>query len=201
MNTQEQEKRARRAKALREKAASTSFSAEAASLIAKAEELEKINADSGYRESVTRDFMTEYIKAASDEKIRQYQEYVRTHGERGPNCICGTVEQKFLGFECPEHPKKKRTPGCTCTGLSYGLDYCPVHGYKGDSENDPHKHSHIACILCGKKMTREEYRSHKCGNYERTNDRRKSTSHADCYAQGLHDNSKAGRAQCRRGRV
>ncbi|MGH3834106.1 MAG: hypothetical protein ACRDSF_00160 [Pseudonocardiaceae bacterium] len=184
MNTEEQQKRARRATALRNKAAATSFPVEAVTFIAKAEELERINANSGYRPEnnpfSVDNLLSTYRKQASDEKVRQYQKWVAQHGERSETCICGTVEQKYMGFQCPDHPKKK----CVCDDYKTHLYSwnCPTHGTQRSTFADSTDYSGRA-------------RQQSAGT------RRKSSSHAQCYAEGLHDNTKAGRAACRRGRV
>lgn len=74
----------RRIAALRAKAASTTFPAEAASLRAKADELEGKQAPSYVGQGTTvRDVQNEYARRAADwvtEPIRRYENIVRVHG-------------------------------------------------------------------------------------------------------------------------
>lgn len=187
--TPEQEKRARRAKALKAKADSSTFPEERDSLLAKVAELEQANRNSGYSEPVEKEWVYDLFREeARKARIRTYQEYVREHGERGPNCICGTVEQRFLGNECPDHPKKK----CECNHHIASGHYdwhCSTHGYRVSAPG-------------GSASSYSEYKVNDDGSFTKKEPtHRTRTSHSECYATGAHDNSKAGRAACRRGRV
>lgn len=181
-------KRAVRIKALRAKADSTEYPAEAEALRWKADQLQTKNDDVGYtdpdeadrRGSVFNDFWNDYVATVrqeqSDERVRVYQEYVRRQQAAETSCahswvtlLSSTAGPLSRCEKCGQIEQRVWAQGGTASSYS--------EHYVGD-EVPPTR------MKSKKPPTSGE--------------RRARTDHTECYANGWHDKSKAGRAQCRR---
>ena len=180
-------KRAVRIKALRAKAASTEYPAERDTLNDKADELQAKNDAVGYvdpdeakrRDSVFSDFWAQCVadqrKADSDARVRKYQEYIRRNEARQSECI----HQWRVVFSAESLKLVKYCAGC---GKQSPLDdYVDPGNYRDEAP--------------GPKTGARRRQSAPTG------ERHARVDHSQCYAEGLHDKSKAGRASCRRGTV
>lgn len=177
-------KRAVRIKALRAKAASTEYPEERETFNAKADELQAKNDSLGYVDPGERssrsaifgaafdDFMRPYQEAASAEHLRRYQAWLRQQEARKNDAPCSHRWRVIFSAE------------------SYRLvNYCVKCG-KEDT------------LLTDTGNVRDDAPGPKTGAKRRpTSERRPRVDHSECYANGWHDKSKAGRASCRRGTV
>lgn len=194
-------KRAVRIKALRAKAASTEYPAERDTFNAKADELQAKNDAVGYVDPEERSsrssifgaafddfFRQTYQEAASAEHLRRYQTWLRQQetGRRPAQCVhewerLEKFNQSVL-CECQRCGKREwRVDAPGGTASSY-------HEYTQNATTGEWEES----------TTPRTKRSHKTNP---TGERRTRVDHSQCYAEGLHDKSKAGRASCRRGTV
>jgi hypothetical protein len=184
-------KRALRIDALRAKADSTEYEPEAVSLRTKADELEAINIAAGYVPEPKRDAYTsawdqffgrEYAEQMRADKLRAYQDHIR-RSTHATDCSCEPCAQDRVNKAASDalfdmmHPRKtRRTAKPKCP-------YCYP-----DAMCDK-------CFQAKYGQSRRDYVNY--GDAPRSSAR---GSHAECYANGVHDNSKAGRAACRRSR-
>lgn len=219
MNTTEQETRARRAAALRAKANATTFEAERETYNEKAAELEKRNADEGYVGHVSAtqaaDAMFDLFTAqARAEKLRRYQEHIARQQAgtlHDPNCLCNECldldpMKIFKAYAPPPRQRRTRTNRdhavrCSCSTCFERRANATGGTYSSYTEYDPEtgeSRTHTPCTKC-----QPDAMCNDCfvKKYPSQPAQRARTSHAECYANGWHDNSKAGRAACRRGRV
>lgn len=208
MNTAEQESRARRAAALRAKANATTFEGERETYNEKAAELEKRNADEGYVDHVSAtqaaDAMFDLFTAqARAEKLRRYQEHIARQQAgtlHDPNCLCNECldldpMKIFKAYAPPPRQRRTRTNRdhavrCSCSTCFERRANATGGTYSSYTEYDPET---------GESRTHTPTGRFRTENPPPT--QRARGSHAECYANGVHDNSKAGRAACRRGRV
>jgi predicted DNA-binding WGR domain protein len=220
VNTTEQESRARRAAALRAKANATTFEAERDACNEKAAKLEKTNADEGYVDQVSAkqaaDAMFDLFTAqARAEKLRRYQEHIARQQAgtlHDPNCLCNECldldPMKIFKVFDAQAPRVRRTrtnrthaARCSCSTCFERRANATGGTYSSYTEYDPEtgeSRTHTPCTKC-----QPDAMCNDCfvKKYPTQPAQRSRSSHADCYANGVHDNSKAGRAACRRGRV
>lgn len=187
--TTECAKRAVRIKALRAKADSTEYPAEAATLRDKADELQAKNDAVGYvdpaeserRQTVFDSFWEEYMrdvrKKGQDERIKLYQEYIRRHESGQTDCV-----HKWVFLRSTTHG-----PICHCEKCGKTEQRVWAPGGTASSYEEHYVGDEVPPTRMKSRRTQS------------TGERRTRTDHSECYANGWHDKSKAGRAQCRRG--
>lgn len=173
--TTECAKRAVRIKALRAKADSTEYPKEAATLREKADELQAKNDAVGYRDPEEAERRRTVFDSLWDEYMRKKDrdKRIKRYQEH--------IRRQQSG---EAHPVE-----CVCNQC-LAVDPMKIFrnfGARFDDEGQAH-YDHVK-----PKPKRSRTQS--------TGERRARTDHSECYANGWHDKSKAGRAQCRRGTV
>jgi Protein of unknown function (DUF2786) len=183
--TTECAKRAVRIKALRAKADSTEFPEEAITLREKADELQAKNDALGYVDTPPQSspfnsawdqfFGTKWKEDLAEQKLKEYQRWIKKHETKKTQNDC---DHEWILLDSITHGEMRHCSKC-------GKEQVKAPG--------------------GWASSYEEYKAEdiKSGRFNVHNPpptQRRRSSHAECYANGWHENSKAGRASCRRTR-
>lgn len=220
-------KRARRITALRAKAAATNFEGERDAFTAKANELQALNDAAGYRDPKITDALFEGLfqarkEEANAEHVRRYQEHLRRQEETGKRWDAdrsrtgaGFFEDFFRDFGTffdpdGEHdnppPRQRRRSSkhgkrCQCDDCFERRANATGGTYSSYTEYDPTTGTsrvYIPCTECRPDAMCNSCFQKMYGAPTADQPKRSRINHSQCYAEGLHDKSPAGRASCRR---
>lgn len=220
-------KRARRITALRAKAAATNFEGERDAFTAKANELQALNDAAGYRDPKITDAIFEGLinarkEEANAEHVRRYQEHLRRQEETGKRWDADRKQQSpwmsaqdarnfwenLFGDDFMPPPRQRRArtnrthaPRCACSTCFEQRANATGGTYSSYTEYDPEtgkSRTHTPCTECRPDAMCNSCFQKMYGAPVSDQPKRSRINHSQCYAEGLHDKSPAGRASCRR---